>query len=90
MRGGLAAKFSREHYLWRGANRTRSFAEFRLMRKLLAQKLPVPRPLAAFYVRDGLRYRAAILMERLEGKIELDLVTARRLFTLVYALHWKG
>jgi uncharacterized protein (UPF0262 family) len=31
-----------------------------------------------------------ILMERLEGKIELDLVTARRLFTLVYALHWKG
>ncbi|NBN63079.1 UPF0262 family protein [Pannonibacter tanglangensis] len=33
---------------------------------------------------------STILMERLEGKIELDLQTARRLFTLVYALHWKG
>ena len=66
LRGGLAARFSRAHYLWRGADRSRSFAEFRLMRKLIAQKLPVPRPLAAFYLRDGLRYRAALLMERLE------------------------
>jgi len=67
LRGGLAAKLSRDHYIWRGANRTRSFAEFRLMRALRAQKLPVPRPIAAFYMREGLRYKAAILMERLEG-----------------------
>ncbi|KRG38638.1 3-deoxy-D-manno-octulosonic acid kinase [Stenotrophomonas panacihumi] len=67
LRGGLAAQLSRDHYLWQGANRTRSFAEFRLMRALVARKLPVPRPLAAFYMREGLRYRAAILMERLEG-----------------------
>lgn len=33
---------------------------------------------------------AAILQERLEGKVEIDTRTARRLFTLVYALHWKG
>ncbi len=33
---------------------------------------------------------SAILMERLEGKVQVDMVTARRLFTLVYALHWKG
>ena len=31
-----------------------------------------------------------LLQERLEGKIELDLDTARRLFTLVCVLHWKG
>jgi uncharacterized protein (UPF0262 family) len=31
-----------------------------------------------------------ILMERLEGKIRIDLDTARRLFTLISALHWKG
>ncbi len=67
LRGGMAAHLSRDRYLWQGAERTRSFAEFRLMRKLIAQKLPVPRPLAAFYMRDGLRYRAALLMERLEG-----------------------
>lgn len=31
-----------------------------------------------------------ILMERLRGKIEVDHDTARRLFTLICALHWKG
>lgn len=31
-----------------------------------------------------------VLMERLEGKIKIDLDTARRLFTLISALHWKG
>jgi len=33
---------------------------------------------------------SAVLMERLAGKVEVDMQTARRLFTLVYALHWKG
>ncbi len=33
---------------------------------------------------------SVILMERLAGKIALDLDTARRLFTLICALHWKG
>ncbi len=33
---------------------------------------------------------AAILRERLAGKIDIDHDTARRLFTLVYALQWKG
>jgi uncharacterized protein (UPF0262 family) len=31
-----------------------------------------------------------LLQERLEGKIELDFDTARRLFTLVCVLHWRG
>jgi uncharacterized protein (UPF0262 family) len=31
-----------------------------------------------------------ILMERLAGKVEIDLDTARRLFTLICVLHWKG
>ena len=31
-----------------------------------------------------------ILQERLKDKIELDFQTARRLFTLICALHWKG
>lgn len=66
-RGGLAARVSKDRYLWRGANRTRSFAEFRLTRALLAKGLPVPRPYAASYLRTGPGYRAAILMERLSG-----------------------
>jgi uncharacterized protein (UPF0262 family) len=31
-----------------------------------------------------------LLLERLKGKIAIDLATARRLFTLLCALHWKG
>jgi uncharacterized protein (UPF0262 family) len=33
---------------------------------------------------------ATLLAERLKGKIECDEDTARRLFTLLTALHWKG
>jgi uncharacterized protein (UPF0262 family) len=31
-----------------------------------------------------------VLRERLAGKITVDVDTARRLFTLICALHWKG
>ena len=31
-----------------------------------------------------------ILMERLKGKVKVDVDTARRLFTLICVLHWKG
>lgn len=31
-----------------------------------------------------------LLRERLEGKVKTDLDTARRLFTLICALHWRG
>jgi uncharacterized protein (UPF0262 family) len=33
---------------------------------------------------------STILMERLAGKVDVDLDTARRLFTLICVLHWKG
>ena len=41
--------------------------------------------------RRGLHDEAAnLLLERLSGKIEIDFDTARRLFTLITALHFKG
>jgi uncharacterized protein (UPF0262 family) len=41
--------------------------------------------------RRGLHDEAAgLLAERLANKVEIDFDTARRLFTLIYALHWKG
>ena len=41
--------------------------------------------------RRGLHNEASeLLRERLKDKIALDFGTARRLFTLVCALHWKG
>lgn len=66
MRGGFAARFSRNRHLWRGTGHIRSFEEFRLLRELLRRRLPVPRPIAAIYWREGLFYRAGILLERLQ------------------------
>jgi uncharacterized protein (UPF0262 family) len=41
--------------------------------------------------RRGLHNEASeLLRQRLEGKVDLDHQTARRLFTLVFALHWKA
>ncbi len=66
LRGGWMAGLSRDGHLWRGINRVRSFHEFRLLRQLRARKLPVPLPFAAWYRREGLNYRAAILLQRLQ------------------------
>lgn len=33
---------------------------------------------------------ATLVMERLSGKVDIDFATARRLFTLIAALSWKG
>jgi uncharacterized protein (UPF0262 family) len=33
---------------------------------------------------------SSLLQARLEGKVRTDLDTARRLFTLICALHWRG
>lgn len=65
LRGGLAARISRDRYLWQGADSTRSFAELRVTRQLFDAGLPVPRPLAALYRREGAFYRAAIVLQRL-------------------------
>lgn len=41
--------------------------------------------------RRGIHNNAAeLLLERLEGKVETDFATARRLFTLICVLHIKG
>ena len=41
--------------------------------------------------RRGLHDEAAeLLIQRLDGKVVIDFDTARRLFTLIFALHWRG
>lgn len=66
-RGGLAARVSADRYLWAGASRTRAFREFRLLADLANLGVPVSPPVAARYVREGLRYRADLLTRRIDS-----------------------
>ncbi|GAA0719987.1 3-deoxy-D-manno-octulosonic acid kinase [Dokdonella soli] len=66
-RGGFAARISADRYLWTGAARTRAFREFHLLAKLAGAGLPVPAPVVARYVRDGLYYRADLMTRRIES-----------------------
>jgi 3-deoxy-D-manno-octulosonic acid kinase len=50
-RGGLPGRVNPDLYLWLGEERTRAFAEWRLLARLLEMGLPVPRPAAARYCR---------------------------------------
>jgi 3-deoxy-D-manno-octulosonic acid kinase len=71
-RGGLMAKVSRNTYVFTGESSVRSFAEFRLLNQLIFLGLPVPRPVAASYRRlSPIRYRAAIIIEQIEGATPL-------------------
>jgi len=70
-RGGLVARVFDDTYLWTGAERTRSFAEWRLLRQLREWQLPVPRPIAARYSKSGLVYRADLITEELPARTTL-------------------
>jgi 3-deoxy-D-manno-octulosonic acid kinase len=70
-RGGLVAGVLGDRYLWTGPDRTRAFAEWRLLRQLAEWQLPVPRALAARYVRSGIFYRADLLTEELPTRLTL-------------------
>ena len=67
VRGGLPGKIVRDLYLWTGEDATRSFREWRLLAKLVARGLPVPRPAAARYGRVGPFYKADLLTQRIPG-----------------------
>jgi len=64
-RGGLIGKVIRDWYVWRGAEQTRAFREWRLLYELRAKAFPVPSPVATRYVRSGLGYRADLITEAL-------------------------
>lgn len=64
-RGGLAARMSPDRYLWLGLARSRAWREFSLLHALYSEGLPVPRPVAARVVREGMTYRQDLITERL-------------------------
>lgn len=98
-RGGLIGRFNRDRYLWTGAARTRSFAEFRLLAHVAGLELPAPEPVAARFRRRGLFYTADLITRRIDdartlaqcladGRLDSDL--ARETGALVARFHREG
>lgn len=71
-RGGVVARFAERSYLFTGYSNARSLVEFRLLCQLKSLMLPVPAPVAALAWKHRLFwYRAAILVERIPGAVNL-------------------
>ena len=66
-RGGAVARFLDDEFLYLGASRSRSVMEWRLLDRMFRQGLPVPRPVAARFVRRALTYTADLISVRLPG-----------------------
>lgn len=65
MRGGLMAQFSKDKYLWTGLKNSRPWKEWNLTNSLYQQGLPVPRPIAAQVIRNGIFYQGNILTQKI-------------------------
>lgn len=80
-RGGMMTPALGDRYFWQGADRTRSLREWRLLHRLHSDGLPVPRPIAARFVRDGLFYRADLITARIPATRSVAAIAAERLLT---------
>ncbi|HEX3914653.1 MAG TPA: 3-deoxy-D-manno-octulosonic acid kinase [Steroidobacteraceae bacterium] len=98
-RGGFIARISADRYVWRGEDRVRAFAEWRLLQHLRQRSLPVPKPIAAFYRRAGLTYRCDLITERIADAQPLSAALAssavadnlwRSVGAAIAALHRHG
>lgn len=98
-RGGAVASLLGDRYLWRGAEQTRPWREFRLLQHLQQLQLPAPQPLAARYRRQGLFYSADLLMRRIDDSPTLaqllaagalDAAQMQRVGSTVAAFHRAG
>jgi 3-deoxy-D-manno-octulosonic acid kinase len=65
LRGGWAARISRQSYFFTTVSRSRPFREYHLLASLFEQGLPVPRPVAALCEFHGVISTGAILTARI-------------------------
>jgi len=86
-RGGLMGKINPDRFWFHGVESSRAMAEFRLLGQLRDLGLPVPRPIAARLQRQGLWYRADLLIEQIPGA--RDLVHLLRQQSLT-AVQWQS
>ena len=69
--GGLVASLLKDQYLGFNVESTRSFKEWRLLKKLREFELPVPEAVAARAVKGFGFYRADLITEKIEDSVTL-------------------
>lgn len=78
LRGGWAARVSRDRYVFSGYERSRPMMEFNMLEQLNSAGLPVPAPLAAICRREGKLYSGWLMTSRIVDAEPLaDLVEVR-------------
>lgn len=65
LRGGWAARVSQDRYVFSGIEKSRPVMEYRMLEQLFADRLPVPRPLAALCERAGRLYSGWLMTGRI-------------------------
>ncbi|XHF85111.1 3-deoxy-D-manno-octulosonic acid kinase [Vibrio sp. HN007] len=70
-RGGLFGKLVKDHYIFSGWEKTRSYQEFQLLLKLIEAGVNVPRPIAARATKRNFCYQADLLSEKIPSARDL-------------------
>lgn len=84
-RGGLFGKLIKDHYIYLGLEKTRSYQEFFLLQQLHDAGVAVPRPIAGRVLKKHLCYQADLLIERISGAKDLvGVLQSRKLSESVF------
>ena len=79
-RGGMVASFLKDQYLGFNVENTRSFKEWRLLKRLLDFGLPVPEAVAARAIRGPGYFRADLITQKIEDARTLaDVLSSEKL-----------
>ncbi|MGD8560007.1 MAG: 3-deoxy-D-manno-octulosonic acid kinase [Gammaproteobacteria bacterium] len=77
-RGGWVSKLVDDRYWWSGLYKTRSWREWYLLGRLRDRDLPVPRAVGALAIKQGLFYRADLLMEKIPASDSLSRIVLKQ------------
>ena len=80
LRGGMIGRVLKDRYLFLGWQRSRVWRELKLLEWMYWMGLPVPVPVAGQIERQGVSYRAKLIMQRLDAAEDLiDILAVRTL-----------
>jgi 3-deoxy-D-manno-octulosonic acid kinase len=77
-RGGLFGRLVKDHYWFTSWEKTRSYQEFQLLKKLHEAGVNVPKPIAARTIKKTLCYQADLLSEKIPSSQDLVSILQKR------------